>query len=122
MSRKTSAKNDVASRPSVALLMAVCGIVGGLGAGVAGAAAPNDDVPALKVQYAANALDTDGGAKVLYSRLVHAAEQVCPAQFTGSRLLSESVQSCRSQAIARAVHQINNSRLAAVYSATTKRG
>jgi UrcA family protein len=107
------------SRPSVTLLMMICGVVG---ATLAGAASAADDVPALKVQYSADALGSDQGAKMLYTRLVHAAEQVCPAQFIGSRLISESVQHCREQAVARAVHQINNSRLAAVYSATTKRG
>ena len=119
MSQHISAKQVAASRPSVTLLMILCGIVG---ATAASAATPNDDVPALKVQYTADTLDTDHGAKVLYTRLVHAAEQVCPADFSGSRLVSSTVQRCRDQAVARAVHQINNSRLAAVYSATTKRG
>jgi len=122
MSQHISAKQVAASRPSVTLLMILCGIVGATAAGAASAATPNDDVPALKVRYTTEALDTDHGAKVLYTRLVHAAEQVCPADFSGSRLVSSTVQRCRDQAVARAVHQINNSRLAAVYSATTKRG
>lgn len=119
MSQEMSVKEVAASRPSVTLLMIICAIVGATAAGAASAA---DDVPVLKVQYSADALDSDQGAKILYTRLVHAAEQVCPAEFIGSRLVSESVQHCRDQAVARAVHQINNSRLAAVYSATTKRG
>jgi UrcA family protein len=119
MSQSISAKEVAASRRSVTLLMLLCGIVG---ATAANAATPDDDVPALTVRYSADALDTDHGAKVLYNRLVHAAEQVCPADFSGSRFVSSSVQACRDQAVARAVHQINNSRLAAVYSATTKRG
>ena len=119
MSQHISARKVAVSRSSVTLLMLLCGLVG---ATAASAATQDDDVPALKVRYTADALDTDHGAKVLYSRLVHAAEQVCPADFSGSHLLSPSVQSCRDQAVARAVHQINNSRLAAVYSATTKRG
>jgi UrcA family protein len=122
MSQNTSTKDAAVSRPSVALLLMACGIVGAMSAGAVSAATPNDDVPALKVRYKADALETDRGAQVLYTRLVHAAEQVCPAEFTGSRLVSESVQRCRDQAVARAVREINNSRLAAVYSATTKRG
>jgi UrcA family protein len=122
MSQKNPAKVVAGSRRSRTLLMMVCGLVAATAAGAVSAATPNDDVPALTVRYSAGALDTDRGAQVLYSRLVHAAEQVCPAEFTGSRLISETVQSCRQQAVARAVHQINNSRLAAVYSATTKRG
>jgi UrcA family protein len=78
MSQHISAKKVAASRPSVTLLMILCGIVG---ATAASAATPKDDVPALKVRYTADALDTDHGAKVLYTRLVHAAEQVCPAEF-----------------------------------------
>ena len=122
MSQEMSVKEVAVSRPSVTLLMIICGIVGATAAGAVGAATPSDDVPAIKVQYSADALESDHGARVLYARLVHAAEQVCPAQFIGSRFLSGSVQHCREQAVARAVHQINNSRLAAVYSATTKRG
>jgi UrcA family protein len=122
MSQEMQVKEVAVSRPSVTLLMIICGIVGATAAGAVSAATPSDDVPALKVRYSADALDSDHGAKVLYTRLVRAAEQVCPAEFTGSRLVSATVQRCRDQAVARAVHQINNSRLAAVYSATTKRG
>jgi UrcA family protein len=122
MSQPISANKGAVSRPSITLLMILCGMVGATAAGAASAATADDDVPALKLRYTAGALDTDHGAKVLYTRLVHAAEQVCPADFTGSRLVSSTVQRCRDQAVARAVHQINNSRLAAVYSATTKRG
>lgn len=122
MSQHMSAKKVAVTRPSVTLLMILCGIAGATAAGAASAATSNDDVPTLKLRYAADTLDTDHGAKVLYSRLVHAAEQVCPAQFIGSRLVSTAVLRCRDEAVARAVHQINNSRLAAVYSATTKRG
>ena len=122
MSQHISANKVAVSRPSVIRSMILCGIVGATVAGAASAATLSDDAPALKLRYSADALDTDRGAKVLYTRLVHAAEQVCPADFTGSRLVSSAVQTCRDQAVARAVHQINNSRLAAVYSATTKRG
>lgn len=122
MSQEMSVEKVAVSRPSVTLLMIICGMVGATAAGVVSAATPSDDVPVLKVQYSADALNSDQGAKMLYTRLVHAAEQVCPAEFIGSRLISESVRHCRDQAVARAVHQINNSRLAAVYSATTKRG
>jgi UrcA family protein len=119
MSQEMQKDRVAVSRPSVTLFMIFCGIVGATAAGGVSAA---DDVPVLKVRYSADALDSDQGAKMLYTRLVHAAEQVCPAEFTGSRLVSEVVQHCRDQAVARAVHQINNSRLAAVYSATMKRG
>jgi len=122
MSQLISTKEVRGSRPSVALSMILCGIVGATAAGAASAATPNDDVAAFKVRYTADSLATDHGAKVLYNRLVHAAEKVCPADFSGSRFVSSTVQRCRDQAVARAVQQINNSRLAAVYSATTKRG
>jgi UrcA family protein len=119
MSQHISAKKVAVSHSSVARLMLLCGLVG---ATAASAATLNDEVPALKVRYTMDSLATDHGAKVLYTRLVHAAEQVCPADFESNLFVSAAVKSCREQAVARAVHQINNSRLAAVYSATTKRG
>jgi hypothetical protein len=42
---------------------------------------PNDDVPALKVRYTAEALDTDHGAKVLYTRLGPCCGASLPRRF-----------------------------------------
>jgi UrcA family protein len=122
MSQDISARQVVVSRPRMTLMMILCGILSATAAGAVSAATLDDGVPALAVKYNPATLDTDQGARALYVRLVKAAEQVCPASFAGSRLVSPAVQQCREQALAGAVHNINNSRLAAVYSATTKRG
>jgi hypothetical protein len=53
---------------------------------------------------------------------VSAAAQVCPADFTGSRLPNPAVERCRRQSIARAVQQIGSPRLAAVHASSTKSG
>jgi hypothetical protein len=52
---------------------------------------------------------------------VRAAEQVCPAS-PGGPFLNSAVLHCREQSIARAVMQIDNPRLAAVYATNTKHG
>lgn len=106
------------SRPRVALLMVFCGIFGA--AGAASAATPTDDVPKLVVRFPADSLTTDSGARTLYRRLVRAAETVCPATASDRPFVSRAVQQCRDQAVARAVQQIDNPRLGAVYAANSK--
>jgi len=124
MSIQDSIHRAAASRPAAALLMILCGVAGGSAAGAATVADPSrqDDVPRIVVRYDADSLATDSGARTLYRRLVNAAEQACPAQFTGSRLLSRAVEQCRDRSVARAVQQINNVHLASVYATTMKRG
>lgn len=122
MSQETSALKVAVSSPRITLLMVLCGIAGATAAGAASAATRADDAPSIVVRFTPETLDTDHGARVLYTRIVHAAEQVCPADLSGSRFVNPAVRHCRDQAVARAVHDINNSRLAAVYTAITKRG
>ncbi|MGA2188297.1 MAG: UrcA family protein [Steroidobacteraceae bacterium] len=122
MSSHESIHDAAVSRPAVTLMMILCGVAAAAAAGAVSAATPGDDAPRIVVRYSADSLATDSGARQLYSRLVHAAEQVCPAEFTGSRLLSPAVLRCREQSIARAVHQIDNPRLAEVYATSAKRG
>lgn len=82
---------------------------------VRGAAALGDDPPALAVDYGDLNLATERGARTLLQRITLAADAVCPAadnrdlgRFAAHRL-------CVRQAIARAVQQVGNARLAAVY-------
>ena len=72
----------------------------------------NLDVPHIAVHYDASLLASDAGARVVYRRLVRAAEEVCPNP-TGSHLVSAVILNCRNQAVARAVSEIGNPRLAA---------
>ncbi len=101
-------------------LMVLCGMVGT--AAAAGAATPGDAVPSIAVRYSAEKLATDDGARAVYHALVKAAEQVCPDMQIGSRLVGTAALQCRREAVARAVRQINNERLAQIDNSRTKRG
>ncbi len=103
-------------------LMVLCGLVGTAAAGAAGAVVPDDAAPSVAVHYSAAKLATDDGARSVYHAIVKAAEQVCPDVQTGSRLVGSATLQCRQEAVARAVRQINNERLAQLYTNRTKRG
>ena len=121
-----------ASRFKLVLGVLVGSLFGALGAGIAGAATADAatvgaaradaDVPSLVVHYSQQTLGTDSGVHLLYARIVGAAKQVCPDETIRSLEAHTMVQQCRQQAIARAVQQINNPRLAAVHANTTKNG
>jgi UrcA family protein len=110
------------SRPRVTLLMVLCGIAGAAAAGAVSAATTEEAVPRIAVKYDPNSLATDAGAKAVYRRLVLAAREVCPDVFSGSRLVSNVTRQCREEAVARAVQQINNPRLAAIDASHVKTG
>jgi UrcA family protein len=109
-------------QPKLTLLMVLGGLIGASCASAVYAATPGDPPPGVAVTYDPQSLATDAGAKAVYRRLVKAAEAVCPAPFSGSRLVSHATQECRQLAIARAVRQINNPRLAALCGSRTKTG
>jgi UrcA family protein len=97
------------------------GFAGVAAAGAAGASPASIDVPAISVQFNADMLSTDSGARALYRRLARAAEQVCPSELTATRLIPAAVAECRAQAIAGAVDKIHNQRLAAVHAAASSK-
>lgn len=90
---------------------------------VASAAQTSDEIPQTAVYYSMLDLSTDQGTHALYRRLVSAARAVCPGY--DSRDLAAVAQSraCQRDAVARAVVQIGNARLASVHAhANTWRG
>jgi UrcA family protein len=111
-----------ASRPKLAVMMLVCGIAGAASIGAANAAAGDADVLSTTVQYNPANLATDLGARHLYQQIVKAAAVVCPQDASHPHWVSTSVQECRQQSIARAVMKINNPKLVAVYSTSSKNG
>ncbi len=113
-------RNAAATR-KITLLMLLCGLVLSGTAGAAQATAPERDAPHLTVQFLRSSLATDEGARTVYKRIVSAAESVCPLQ-SGSRFVTESIQACREEAIARAVHEIGNTRLAALHATSANHG
>ena len=117
----THSSNLPAARSKIALLMVLCGIAGGASAGAV-AAVDTGDVPTQVVRYQPDTLASDAGARVLYRRIVKAAEIVCPASSADRFFLSNGVRACREEAVARAVHQIDSPRLAALHAASAKSG
>jgi UrcA family protein len=101
-------------------LVAVVAAAGLSVAGVAGAQT-SDQAPKLVVHYSPASLNTDSGVHKLYSRLVLAAEKVCEVPQAGM-FPSDAVLACRKQAMAGAVAQIHNSRLAEISAGYTKIG
>jgi len=109
------------SRAKIALLV-LSSFAGVMAAGAASAASPASDVPTVVVKYSVESLATDEGVYALYRRITRAASQVCPEAPMRSLSLRTKVEQCRNQAIARAVRQIDNSRLAALHAGRTKNG
>jgi UrcA family protein len=107
--------------PKITLAMLMCGIGAGTAAGVAGAATPDLDVPAIAVKYDPATLDTDSGARQLYARIANAAVQVCP-NYDNPHWVTHQVEMCRARAIENAVTKVHNPRLAAVYLSASKHG
>jgi UrcA family protein len=103
--------------------LAAAGVLVGVLAAVAAGAhdsVKDDDVPQLTVQYKASQLDSDQGARRLYSRLRSAAERVCPQPTTA--LINSAIAACREQAVAGAVAKIHSERLAALSNKSPKSG
>jgi UrcA family protein len=103
-------------RAKIALLL--LGSLAGVGA--ANATSPDSDVPSVVVRYSPQSLATDSGAADLYRRIKNAARRVCPDASNRDLRVMQLVEECRSQAIARAVQHIDNSRLAALHAAHSK--
>jgi UrcA family protein len=108
-------------RAGLALLL-LGGLAGVMAAGAAGAAASDNDPPRVVVKYSDLSLATDSGVNQLYRRIVYAAKRVCPDAPIRDFALMRQVEACRNQAVAGAVRQIDNSRLAALHASRTKNG
>jgi len=107
----------------IAAAMLGASLAGVLGAGAASAATADGDVPSVVVRYSDLNLGTDTGVNQLYRRIVFAARQVCADPGDLRNLsLQHKIQVCRDQAVARAIEQIHNVRLAAVHAAHAKNG
>jgi UrcA family protein len=97
-----------------------CSLAGALG--VAQAATAGNEVPTIVVRYGDLNLATEDGVQTLYRRLSVAAQEVCP--LGDPKMLSQYTQNktCRAEAIARAVHDVNSPKLAALEAGLSKRG
>jgi UrcA family protein len=77
---------------------------------------PGADVRRRVVRFADLNVANPDGAAVLYSRIAHAAREVCAPEF-GTEALSADLSSreCRKQAIARGVNDVNTPALTSYY-------
>ena len=102
------------------VLVAAAAVAGFGFAAAAGAQSSDNQVRQLAVRYSPASLDTDSGTRQLYARLVSAAGKVCEQPY--GLVTSAAVIDCRKQAVARAVAQIHNSRLAELSAGRAKIG
>ncbi len=103
-----------------AVAFAACMLSGTLG--VAAAATPADEPPAVVVAYGDLDLGTDNGVHALYNRIAAAASRVCPPEDGRDLKRFFAFKSCREAAIARAVSEIKSPQLAALRDEHAKRG
>jgi UrcA family protein len=80
------------------------------------------EVPSIKVQYGDLNLPSESGSQVLYKRIVAAARQVCPIAHSADLYLVVTSEKCQASAIAKAVSEVNNPKLALVYASHTQHG
>jgi UrcA family protein len=66
------------------------------------------------VYYDLRDLSTERGTRAVYRRIVSAAQEVCPGYDSLSRSAVAASEECQRRAIARAVGEIGNARLAAI--------
>jgi UrcA family protein len=96
-------------------VLAGCLLAGTLS--VAQAASPeatDAGVPTLVVSYGDLNLSTTEGNAALLQRITTAARRVCPLEDSRNLARAAYSNSCRAEAVARAVHDINSPQLAAL--------
>src|SRR5260370_30889255 len=86
------------------------------------AAPPSDEAPSVTVRYDDLDLATAAGANTLYHRISGAARAVCRHEYTHDLRVIAGIESCRANAIAKAVHEVNNPQLALLHAARVSRG
>ena len=119
MSTSLTPRAITGPRFKVALLMVACSLGFAM---TAGAATVDADAPSLVVKYNTQSLATDAGVQQLYRRILGAAKQVCPDEGIRDLGSNARIEACRTKAVARAVQHIDNTRLAALYAASSKSG
>jgi UrcA family protein len=95
-------------------------IIGAATAAYAGEPAP--EAPTVRVSYNDLNLATEKGTLALYARIVSAADKVCRVSDIRDLHQIAAANACRAQAIERAVRDVGNERLAAVYTARRDHG
>ena len=76
----------------------------------------------VQVRYDDLNLATSAGASVLYRRIASAARQVCPDVYSHDLGVVAAGERCQSEAIAKAVRELNSPQLAMVHAAHVSHG
>lgn len=107
--------------PRIAIAMLACGTVAA-GPPAARAETSPADVPQVRVDYSDLDLTREQDAVTLYRRITAAAKQVCPPTVNPSLRLAAIGRRCVSDAVSRAVRNVDSSQLAEVEEAHARRG
>lgn len=105
-------------RTAMAFTVLACTALGAVGSAHAATAGS----PAITVRYTDLNLSTEQGSLALYRRIVAAAHQVCVVEGISDPRAVVAARSCREQAIARAVRDVNSPMLAAVHAERLRHG
>jgi UrcA family protein len=100
-------------------LLAAGSLIGAFSFGAVNAATPQDP-PSVVVKYSDQDLNTASGLNEVYRRIVRAANHVCPEMVVQDLSRQMKIAECRNQAVARAIRQIDNAQLAALYASRSK--
>jgi UrcA family protein len=100
----------------------LAGAIAALGATATSFAAPATDVPSVAVRYDDLNLATEAGVKVLYRRISRAARDVCPDTYSRDLTMLAAGGRCQAEAVALAVHKLNNPQLASLHASRVSRG
>jgi len=101
---------------------ALAAVIAASGFATSAFAAPSSDAPTVAVRYDDLNLTTTQGVNTLYSRISHAASQVCPDLYSRDLTAVAAAQRCKAEAIAQAVRGVNNQKLALVHANHVARG
>ena len=85
-------------------------------------AAQTDAVPSITVRYSDLNLATASGVDALYHRISKAASNVCPNPDIRDLTAASLAKQCQVEAIARAVRDVNNPKLAVMHASHVSRG
>jgi UrcA family protein len=86
------------------------------------AAPASDATDSVKVRYSDLNLATDAGVGTLYRRIANAARLVCPDPYSRDLSVVAASEHCQADAIAKAVAEVNNPRLALMHAARASHG
>jgi UrcA family protein len=110
------------TRPNTLACLTVALAVSGTALAGTPSTARSADVPTVTVRYDDLNLATDRGTAVLYKRITNAARQVCPDEFSRDLAVVTASRACQAKAIARAVQDVNNPKLALMHEAHLSHG